>query len=83
MAEETFVCDHCGNQFPARQMKELAYEKGAERVTEHVCPSCLDKAMNESGEVRGIAGQDKTAAAHLDAPPSASEEGSGSGGTAS
>ena len=59
-------CDRCGTELPLRRMKEIAYEQGRERVQELLCPSCLDKAMNSSGRVRGIVGMRKHAAAHLD-----------------
>ena len=65
MSETT--CERCGTAVPEGSIKELAYEKGEqkERVTELVCANCLDKAMNEADEVRGIGGQVKTAAAHV------------------
>lgn len=65
MSETT--CDRCGTAVPEESIKELAFEEGDEktRVTELVCASCLDKAMNEADEVRGIGGQVKTAAAHI------------------
>ena len=64
---DTVTCERCGMAVEQDAIKELAYEKGEakERVTELVCASCLDKAMNEADEVRGIGGQVKTAAAHV------------------
>lgn len=60
-------CDRCGRALPAGRLKELAYEQGdkKERVREMVCPNCLDQAMNDADRVRGIAGQEKAAAAHI------------------
>ncbi|MBA3431425.1 MAG: hypothetical protein H0U16_08090 [Actinobacteria bacterium] len=51
-------------------MKEAMYERGRERLRMQLCPECLDEVMNESGSVRGIAGQEKKAAIHLNEPPS-------------
>ena len=66
MAEETFKCDRCGNEFPARQMKEAFRQEGTERVRMELCPTCLDETMNESDNVRGVAGEEKRAAVVLD-----------------
>lgn len=68
MGEETFTCDRCGQEYPRRQMKE-AFEGagGTERTKLELCPNCLDAVMNESGEVRGIAGEQKRAAVDLGA----------------
>ncbi len=63
--EGTFNCDRCANEFPRNQLKEAFREDGAERVKEQLCPSCLDIRMNESSEVRGIVGDEKAAAVHL------------------
>jgi DNA-directed RNA polymerase subunit RPC12/RpoP len=67
MAGSSATCQRCGKDVPEERLKELAYEQGEnkERVREMVCPNCLDKAMNEADQVRGIAGQEKTAAAHV------------------
>ena len=73
MAEETFTCDRCGNEHPRRQMKEAFSEEGKERVRQELCPSCLDEVMNAAGNVRGVAGEEKRAAVHVD------PEGSGDG----
>ncbi len=67
MAEETFTCDRCGQEYPIRQMKEAFQGQGAERKKLRLCPNCLDAVMNESGEVRGVAGEEKRAAIDLDA----------------
>lgn len=63
---ETFTCQRCGSELPVGRMKEIVYEEGKDRYAEELCPSCLDKAMNESGKVRGVVGRHKAAAAHLD-----------------
>jgi hypothetical protein len=66
MAEDTFKCDRCGNELPARQMKEAFRQEGQERVKMELCPTCLDEVMNESDAVRGVAGEEKRAAVVLD-----------------
>lgn len=63
---DTFTCDRCGREFPRRQMKEAFHEEGRERVRRELCPECLDTVMNESGRVRGVAGEEKRAAVHVD-----------------
>jgi hypothetical protein len=63
---EVFVCSNCGNQYPARQMKEVFWEEGRKRFKQELCPSCLDQRMNRSTRVRGIVGQKKAAAIHVD-----------------
>lgn len=75
MTHHTHACDRCGKEVPHDAVKELAYEVGpkAERKTEMVCAECLDRAMNEADEVRGIAGTHKNAAAHLSGGGGASE----------
>lgn len=65
MSGSRFSCDRCGREFPVRQMKEVMYEQGRERIREELCPDCLDDAMNEAGKVSGIAGEKKRAAVHL------------------
>lgn len=67
MSHHTDTCQRCGKEVPHDSIKELAYEEGprAERKTELVCAECLDKAMNQADEVRGIAGTEKNAAAHI------------------
>ncbi len=59
------VCARCGRDVEENLLKEVAWEDGAEQKRELVCPNCLDELMNQADEVRGIAGQHKTAAAHL------------------
>ncbi|MGH2702364.1 MAG: hypothetical protein ACRDJB_00775 [Actinomycetota bacterium] len=63
---EMSSCERCGAELPARRLKEIVYEQGRLRLREMLCPSCLDKAMNESKRVRGVVGTAKAAAAHLD-----------------
>ncbi|MDQ3619344.1 MAG: hypothetical protein M3391_04355 [Actinomycetota bacterium] len=70
----TFTCDNCGREFESRLLKEVMYEEGHERIRRELCPKCLDGVINESGAVRGIAGEKKRAAVHLD-----SESGTASG----
>lgn len=66
MAEETFTCDRCGNEFPVRQMKEAFIEEDGKRVKKTFDPKCLDEVMNSSGEVRGVPGDEKRAAVAID-----------------
>ncbi len=63
---DTFTCDRCGRVFESRQLKEVMYEEGRERIRKEFCPRCLDEVMNHSASVRGIAGERKRAAVHLD-----------------
>ena len=63
---DTFVCSNCGNTFPLRQIKEVFWEEGKKRLKQDLCPSCLDQRMNESNKVRGIVGDRKAAAIHVD-----------------
>ena len=63
---EMSSCERCGAELPTRRLKEIVYEQGRLRLREMLCPSCLDKAMNESKRVRGVVGTAKAAAAHLD-----------------
>lgn len=65
MTEETFSCERCERSWPQRQMKEVMYEQGKERMKMNVCPECLDEVMASSGGVRGISGEDKRAAIHI------------------
>lgn len=76
MSEATFTCDRCGRKLPQRQMKEVMYESGKDRERKELCPQCLDEVMNESGIVKGIAGEEKRAAVHI-------SDGSGKGERAS
>jgi hypothetical protein len=62
VAEETFTCDRCGNEFPVRQMKEAFIEEDGQRVKKVFDPKCLDEVMNSAGEVRGVPGDEKRAA---------------------
>ncbi len=75
MADDLATCQRCGRELPAAQLKELVYEQGpqAERVREMVCPTCLDQAMNQADEVRGVAGTEKQAAAHVSGDGGAGE----------
>ena len=73
MAEESFTCDRCGRSWPKRQLKEVMYEEGRQRVKKNLCPECLDQVMNEAGQVRGIAGEEKRAAVHLSENPEGDE----------
>ena len=66
MAEETFTCDRCGNEFPVRQMKEAFYEEDGKRVKKTFDAKCLDEVMNSSGAVRGVPGDEKRAAIAVD-----------------
>lgn len=66
MAEETFTCDRCGNEFPVRQMKEAFIEEDGQRVKKVFDPNCLDEVMNAAGEVRGVPGDEKRAAVAVD-----------------
>lgn len=62
---DTFTCDSCANEFPRNQLKEVFTEEGTERLKEQLCPSCLDRRMNESPVVKGVVGEEKTAAVRL------------------
>lgn len=66
MTADQFTCQRCGQTLPRSRMKEILYEEGHGRYVEELCPSCLDRAMNEAGRVRGVVGRSKAAAAHLD-----------------
>ena len=66
MAEETFKCDRCSREFPKRQLKEAFSGAGEERKKMDLCPECLDEVMNEAGQVRGVAGEEKKAAVVVD-----------------
>lgn len=60
-------CERCGREVPDERLKELVYEQGEnkDRAREMVCPNCLDEAMNSADRVRGVAGTEKAAAAHV------------------
>lgn len=62
--EETFTCEECGKSFAKRQMKEVFIWQGKERLRRELCPSCLDKAMQQ-GRVHGVVGDEKKAAASI------------------
>jgi hypothetical protein len=62
---DTFVCSNCGNKYPLRQVKEVFWEEGRGRLKQELCPSCLDQRMNQAKQVRGIVGQKKAAAIHV------------------
>jgi hypothetical protein len=66
MGDDTFDCDSCGREFPRRQLKEVFHEEAGERVKRNLCPACLDEVMNEADRVRGVSGDEKQAAVHLD-----------------
>ncbi len=66
MTDETFQCERCGREWPRRQLKEVMYEEGRDRIKKNVCPECLDEIMNQSDKVRGIVGDEKKAAVHID-----------------
>lgn len=66
---DTFACDNCGNEFPRRQMKEAFKEEGHQRVKEELCANCLDERMNGAAEVRGVAGDEKKVAVHINEEP--------------
>ena len=68
--EDTIVCERCGTAVAVSRMKEVMYEQDRRRVTEQLCPSCLDAVMRQSGQVRGIVGETKAAAVHVAPPPS-------------
>ena len=72
---ETFNCDNCGNEFPVEKMKEVFREEGKERVKEQLCASCLDQRMNEAESVRGVAGEEKKAAVHINDGENGSPDG--------
>jgi hypothetical protein len=61
MAEATFKCQVCGNEFPTSQLKEFFDEDG-NRL--ELCAQDLDEKMNEAGSVRGGPGEKKEAAAY-------------------
>ncbi|MBA2426266.1 MAG: hypothetical protein H0V60_04170 [Actinobacteria bacterium] len=69
MSEQSFTCDRCGRDRLRRQMKEVMFEEGRERIRKQLCSTCLDEVMRASGEVHGIVGQEKKAAIHLSRAP--------------
>ena len=44
------------------------HEEHRRRIKEKLCPSCLDAAMGDAFGFRGIVGDEKRAAIHLDHP---------------
>jgi hypothetical protein len=66
MAETTFKCDVCGNEFPSDEMKEFFDESG-KRL--ELCARDLDEKMNAAGSVSGGPGEKKEAAAYDDSGP--------------
>jgi hypothetical protein len=67
---ETFTCERCATILPRTRLKEAMHEEDRLRVKENLCPSCLDAAMAGARGLRGIVGDTKRAAVHLDAPSS-------------
>jgi hypothetical protein len=65
MAEDTFVCDDCGKEFPKREMKEFFDDDGKKL---ELCPEDLDKRMNAE-DVTGGPGEEKAAAAYAEDAP--------------
>lgn len=61
MAESTFKCDVCGNEFDISKLKEFFDENGSKL---ELCPEDLDHKMNEAGSVYGGPGEKKEAAAY-------------------
>ncbi|CAN5857335.1 hypothetical protein BH23ACT12_BH23ACT12_20970 [soil metagenome] len=66
MADATFTCDVCGNEFDFSQLKEFFDESGRRL---ELCPEDLDEKMNEAGSVHGGPGEKKEAAAYDDDGP--------------
>jgi hypothetical protein len=62
---DTFICDNCGREFPADQLKEVVRTEGGQEITEKFDPECLDKKMNEAPDVYGVPGDVKRRAAFL------------------
>ena len=60
---DTFTCDNCGREFPKDQMKEV--KKADSDQVLKVDPECLDKLMNEGGQVYGVEGEEKRRAAYI------------------
>lgn len=67
---DTFTCERCAAVLPRTRLKEAMHEENRLRVKENLCPSCLDTAMAGAVSLRGIVGDAKRAAVHLDSPPS-------------
>jgi hypothetical protein len=62
---DTFTCDNCGNTFPREQLKEVVRDGESGRVSQRLCPQCLDEQMDQAAEVYGIEGEEKRRAAYL------------------
>jgi NAD-dependent SIR2 family protein deacetylase len=62
---DTFTCDNCGNTWPREQLKEVVRDDDSGRVSQRLCPECLDEQMNQAAEVYGVEGQEKRRAAYL------------------
>jgi hypothetical protein len=67
--DETFTCERCGRVFPRARLKEVMYEEDRTRVKKSLCPSCLDEVLSQASGVRGIVGDEKAAAIHIEEPP--------------
>ena len=64
----TFACERCARVLPRSRLKEVMHEEHRVRIKEKLCPSCLDAAMGQALGFRGIVGDEKRAAIHLDHP---------------
>jgi hypothetical protein len=60
-------CERCGRDVEENQLKEVFWEEGdqKERKQAMICPNCLDEVMNQADKVKGVAGEEKRAAAHI------------------
>lgn len=66
MADETFICEDCGREFPKRKLKEH-FEPSGRKV--NLCPQDLDERMNRNEAVRGGPGKEKAAASYSESAP--------------
>jgi hypothetical protein len=64
----TFACERCAKVLPRQRLKEVMRVEHRVRIKERLCPSCLDAAMGQAFGFRGIVGDEKRAAIHLDRP---------------
>jgi hypothetical protein len=64
----TFACERCARVLPHSRLKEVMHGEHGVRIKERLCPSCLDAAMGQAFGFRGIVGDEKRAAIHLDRP---------------
>jgi NAD-dependent SIR2 family protein deacetylase len=62
---DSFTCDNCGNIFPSERLKEVVRDEESGRVSQRLCPQCLDEQMNQAAEVYGVEGEEKRRAAYL------------------